>query len=157
MSRNSWAAEYSNRSIPVAKFGVFSIERDTEGFFGVYFKGEYVTDLAGHQWEFHEQGILLSLKDQSKDVDESRSFIFYNNEGKKILDVHNRRYIKDPTTGRKSYIRPNKDIQVEVYKDCITIIEISLETQEENKYIIDILTGEKLNSLIDGDQFTLNI
>ncbi|MBR6779025.1 MAG: hypothetical protein IKM43_02605 [Clostridia bacterium] len=155
MSRNSWASEYQNRTTRIDGNGLFSIEKDMENSKGLYLNGQYLCDLMGHEWKFFNKGVLLSIREDLRDFEESRSFIFYNNEGVKILDIHNRRKDINKSTNKVEYLRPNICINVEVFEDYLSIEQTCLTTNVKQGYTVDIATGKKFENDLDTDQLSI--
>ena len=118
---------------------------------------EEFCDLMGHGVVFYPNGVLLYMKDQNKDYETSRSFVFYNNNKLEVFKSHNRRSHFNPETRTSTYLPPLKDIEVKVYADFIYAKETSFETNNVKEYLISVHTGEKIDDLIDGEQLSFNL
>lgn len=127
----------------------------SEGAPYLFYKFEEFEDLMGHDICFYENGVLLVLKDSVKDYTESRSFVFFNNDGKRVFKAHNRRPVQ--TSEGYKYLRPEEDIQVKVYKDFIRVTKIDLKTKEKSEDYYDVLTGEVLQTFNEGEQLSIDI
>lgn len=118
---------------------------------------EEFCDLMGHGVIFYPNGVLLYIKDQNKDFETSRSFVFYNNNKQEVFKSHNRRSQFNPETRSSTYLPPLKDIKVKIYKDFIYTKETVFETNQVVEYLIDVHTGQKIDDLIDGEQLSFNL
>lgn len=112
----------------------FSMSNTNRGSECLVFNGEELHDEGGHNFTFYPNGTLLTLKESCRFHAGSKSFIFYNNNGEKVLDVYNSTREKEPT----------KDIEVEVYFGHILVKETDLKDFSETEYFVSVKTGEKI-------------
>jgi len=116
----------------------FYMSNTNEGFECLVFNGEEIYDEGGHTFTFYENGVLLTLKNNCrfhKDCEHhngSKSFIFYNNNGEKVLDVYNSTREKEP----------EKDIDVTIYNGFILVKETSFKNNSETEYFVSVKTGK---------------
>ena len=110
----------------------FSMSNINRGSECLVFNGEELNDEGGHKFTFYENGTLLTLKESCRFHEGSKSFIFYNNNGEKVLDVYNSTREKEP----------EKDIDVVVYNGFILVKETSFKDNSEKEYFVSIKTGE---------------
>lgn len=143
----------------------FDSKRNREGDWCLFFKKQELVDLFGHYVKFYPNGVLLVLSDDAKDFlkknypelkYESKSFVFYNNEDvenvsekEPIFKIHNRNKNKDT----KSYDEPIRDVDVVVCEHYLYVREVGNSIKE---YLVDVLTGEKIQSLTKEDQYTMD-
>lgn len=96
------------------------------------FNDEDLHDEGGHIITFYPNGALLTLKKSCRFHEGSKSFIFYNNKGGKVLDVYNSTREKEP----------EKDIDVVIYNGFILVKETNFKDNSEKEYFVSIKTGE---------------
>lgn len=122
------------------------------------FNDDELYDGGGHSIAFYPNGALLSLKDSCKYFPKSKSFIFYNNDGKKVFEMYNSIKVRNESTHSSEFLPPEKDIEVSVYRNHILVKETDLKTYSQNEYFISIKTGEKvLNIGAEDNQISIDI
>ena len=121
----------------------FYLSNTNKGSECLMFNDDELHDEGGHYITFYPNGALLSLKESCKYYPDSKSFIFYNNDGKKVFELYNS--IKDKSSNHPSgFLPPEKDIDVKIYRSHILVRETNLKNLSETEYFISIKTGEKL-------------
>ncbi len=144
----------------------FESKRNIEGDRCLFFKKEEVDELLGHYVKFYPNGVLLVLRDEAKDFlkknnpelkFESKSFIFYNtdsveniNDKKPIFQIHNRNRNRNTRTLEE----PIRDLEVVVCEHYLYVKEIGNTTKE---YLVDVLTGEKIEYITEDNQLSFDI
>lgn len=129
----------------------------SEGAPYLFYKGEEFCDLMGHEIIYYPNGVLLRLKDNCKDFETSKSFVFYNNNKLRVAKAHNRISVFDFKARMSTYRPPEKDIEVKVYQDYIYVRETNFKTKEVEEQIISVHTGEKLNNIIESNQLSIDL
>lgn len=132
-------------------------EGRSEGAPYLFYDYEEFCDLMGHKITYYPTGVLLSLKDNCKFFETSKSFVFYNNDKKTVLDIHNLNYKYNALSRTRDYAEPTKDIDVKVYEDYLLVTETDFANQTTVEYLVDVHTGEKITDLIDGEQLSFNL
>ena len=143
----------------------FESKRNREGDWCLFFNKQEIDELFGHYVKFYPNGVLLVLSDDAKDFlkknypelkYESKSFIFYNdekvdniNDKQPIFKIHNRNKNRDT----KSYEEPIRDIEIVVCEHYLYVKEIGNSIKE---YLVDVLTGEKIQYITDDAQYTMD-
>lgn len=121
----------------------FTVGR-SEGEPYLFLNMEPFESLMGHYPVYFENGVLLTLKDEVKYFNNSKSYVFYDNKGKEILEIYNTKKFYNPKTGISEPVPPKFDIEIKIYKGNIYVKETDFETKEENEYFIDIKTKNKI-------------
>ncbi len=107
-------------------------------------------DEGGYNITFYPNGALLTLKDTCRYHEGSKSYIFFNNNGKQVVDVYN------STRERK----PEKDIEVKIYQGHIWVEEKDFNNGSKQEYFISIKNGEKIinvgTELDKNNQYTIS-
>ena len=121
----------------------FSFGR-SEGAPYLFFKGEELQDLMGHEIKFYNSGVLLVFKNKHKEHDNENSFMFFNNEGKQILSLSN---IKDNGYGCRK--RPSTNIDLIVRDGFIQINLLNEQTNQNEEYFVSIKEGKKIYDIFE--------
>jgi len=129
----------------------------SEGAPYLFYKYEELCDLMGHKIIYYPNGVLLALRNEFRDFETSKSFVFINNQAETIIDIHNRNSVRDPKTKDRTLFPPKFDIEIKVCEDYIYVKETDFETKSETEYVVDILTKQKNYINTKNDQLGMNI
>lgn len=110
----------------------------------LFYKGEPLDALTGHEIKYYPNGVLLVLKESLRYFDESRSFVFYNNEGKQVFKEYNTKRYYNRALAMSEAVKPTYDLEVKVLERFLYVKETDFETRDVNEYFIDVLTGQKI-------------
>ena len=134
----------SNRVLKEIQSSEFFAVGRFEGEPYLYLNREPFESLMGHYPVYFENGVLLTLKDDVKYFDNSKSYVFYNNTGKEIIEIYNTKKVYNPDTRTSTPVPPKFDIEIRVYERYIYVKETDYETKEETEYFIDLKTKQKI-------------
>ena len=96
----------------------------------------------------------MVLKESCKYYPDSKSFMFFNNNGEKVFEMYNSIKVKN-SSHQSDFLPPEKDIEVTIYNGHILVKEISLIDGSEEEYFISVKSGKKIidvGSELDKDQ-----
>ena len=130
---------------PIAKEGTpFYKSNTNKGSECLRFNDEEIYDEGGHTITFYPNGALLSLKETCKYYPTSKSFVFFNNNGEKILEIYNSIKSRNPQTLRTEFLPPEKDIEITIYNGFVMVTETNLRDLTQNEYFVSVKDGTKI-------------
>ena len=133
----------------------FSRSNTNKGYECLVFEDdEILYDGGGHYIKFYPNGALMVLKESCKYYPDSKSFMFFNNNGEKVFEMYNSIKVKN-SSHQSDFLPPEKDIEVTIYNGHILVKEISLIDGSEEEYFISVKSGKKIidvGSELDKDQ-----
>lgn len=107
--------------------------------------------MVGHEIRsYYTNGVLLSIKDDLKYFNNSKSYIFYNNEGVRVFEIHNTKKKYNPEIAMSEPVEPEFDIEIRITERYVHVKEICFETKEVNEYFINIKTQKKLVDVFEN-------
>lgn len=130
------------------KTSPYSVGRDKEGAPYLFYNMEEFEDLMGHEVKFYSNGVLLSLKDKFKTSEDEQSFIFYNNNKQRVLNITNSKNLDSKA--------PNVDYQVVVHRGFVEVTETNRETKEKETYFQSIKTCCKVTDVFNTNDVVLD-
>ena len=110
----------------------------------IFGESEILHDEGGHSFTFYPKGVLLTLKESCKFYPNSKSYIFFNNNGEKVFEMYNSIKVRNNETHSTEFLPPEKDINVTIYEGFILVEETDLKSGEKTEYFVSIRTGEKI-------------
>ncbi len=142
---------------PISKEGTpFYMSNTNKGYECLTFNEEILHDSGGHSITFYPNGALLSLKESCKYYHDSKSFVFFNNNGDKVFEIYNSIKVKN-SNHSSDFLPPEKDIEITIYRGHILVKETNLKDLSETEYFVSVKTGEKIIDVGDiiDNQYTI--
>ena len=119
-------------------------EKRSEGEPYLFYNDIELDPLMGHEIKYYENGVLLSIKDHLKYFDNSKSYVFYNLEGKKVFELYNTKTVYNREIAASVPIEPTYDIDLKITECYVHVIERDFVTNNENEYFVSISNGKKI-------------
>ena len=136
----------------------FYLSNTNKGSECLMFNDEELHDEGGHFITFYPNGALLSLKDSCKYYPDSKSFVFFNNNGEKVFEMYNSIKVRNYESHSSEFLPPEKDINVTIYRNHILVQETDLKDYSQVEYFISVKTGEKIIDIGNVDnQISMDI